>query len=87
MQATINGEPMDVQISLRRGDAGLDEEQLYVNDMCVVRVTHSLSDEIPVILQIDENTSVEVDQQMFYTIKGLHHDWQPGSQADSLGAS
>ena len=87
MQATINGEPSDVQITLRRDGAGFDEEQLYVNDMCVARVTHSLSDDIPVILQVDEHMSVEVDPQIFYTIKGMHHDWQPGSQADSLGAS
>ena len=87
MQATINGEPMDVQITLRRDGTGFDQEQLYVNDMCVARVTHSLSDEIPVILQVDEHMAVEVDPQVFYTIKGMHHDWQPGAQADSLGAT
>jgi hypothetical protein len=86
MQATINGEPIDAQISLRRDQAHLDEEQLYVNDMCVARVTHSRADDIPVILQIDEHVAVEVDPQTFYTIEGMHHDWQPGAQAESLGA-
>ena len=86
MQATINGEPLDAQIRLRRDDARLGDEQLYVNDMCVARVTHSLSDEIPVILQIDQNTQVEVEPQAFYTIQGMHHDWQPGAHANSLYA-
>ena len=86
MQATINSEPQDVQISLRHSDERLDEEYLYVNDMRVARVTHSRSDDIPVILQIDRDVQVEVDAQSFYTIEGMHHDWQPGSQAESLGA-
>jgi hypothetical protein len=86
MQATINNEPVDVQISLRRDDALLHEEHLYVNDMRVARVTHSRSDEIPVILQIDPDVLVEVDSQAFYTIEGMDYDWQPGAQAGSLGA-
>ena len=86
MQAMINGEPLEVQIKLRRDDAHLNEEQLYVNDMRVMRVTHSRSDEVPVILQINQDTLVEVNQQTFYAIEGIDHDWQPGAQADSLSA-
>jgi hypothetical protein len=40
-----------------------------------------------VILQIDRDVQVEVEPQTFYTIEGIHHDWQPGAQADSLGAA
>jgi hypothetical protein len=87
MQVTINNEPQDVQINLRHSDERLGEEYLYVNNMCVARVTHSRSDDIPVILQIDRDVQVEVDPQIFYTIEGMHHDWQPGAQADSLGAT
>jgi len=86
MQAMINGEPLEVQIKLQRDDARLNEEQLYVNDMCVARVTHSRSDEVPVILQINQDTAVEVDPQTFYAIEGIDHDWQPGTQADELSA-
>ena len=86
MQVTINHEPQEAQVSLRQGDK-LGEELLYVNDMCVTRVTHSLSDDIPVILQIDRDVQVEVGPQSFYAIQGMRHDWQPGVQADSLGAA
>jgi len=49
-----------------------------------MRVTHSRSDAIPVILAIDEETVVEVDPQSFYALDGMHHDRQPGSQEGAL---
>jgi predicted metallopeptidase len=86
MHVTINGVPEEAAVALRRAAGQLGVEHLYVNDMQVVRVTHSRSDAIPVILAIDEETVVEVDPDSFYALDGMHHDWQPGSQEGSLSA-
>jgi hypothetical protein len=86
MQVTINGVPEEAEVTLRRAAGQLGVEHLYVNDMQVARVTHSRSNDIPVILAIDEETVVEVDQHSFYALEGMHHDWQPGSQEGSLPA-
>jgi len=84
MQANLNGEPQDVQIVLRRNDPRPSDENLYVNDMCVARVTHSLSDDIPVVLVLDNEAMVEVDRRAFYAIAGMNLDWQPGTQPNAL---
>jgi hypothetical protein len=84
MQARLNGEPQDMQITLKRHDPRPSDENLYVNDVRVARVTHSLSDEIPVILALENEAMVEVDRQTFYTIGGMDPDWQPGTQPDAL---
>jgi hypothetical protein len=86
MQVTINGAPQEATVALRPVAGQIGVEQLYVNDMRVARVTHSRSDDIPVILAIDEATIVEVDPHSFYAIDGMHHDWQPGTQEGSLSA-
>jgi hypothetical protein len=85
MQVTIDSEPMDVQMDLRRNDPRPDDENLYMNGTRVVRVTHALIDEIPVILVLENDTIVEVERQTFYTIPGMHEDWQPGTQSSSMG--
>ena len=86
MQVTINGVPEEANVTLRPASGQIGVEHLYVNDMQVARVTHSRSDDVPVILAIDEETIVEVDPQSFYALDGMHHDWQPGSQEGSLSA-
>jgi hypothetical protein len=83
MQVTINGERQDMPVALKRGAVPTEGEQLYIGDRCATRVTHSRSDEVPVIVQVDEDMLVEVDPQTFYTIDGMHHDWQPGFVAQS----
>ena len=84
MQANLNGEPQDMQFVLKRNDPGYGEQNLYVNDARVARVTHALSDEIPVILALETEALVEVDRSAFYGIAGMNPDWQPGAQADAL---
>ena len=86
MLVTINGEQEDLPITFRRDAAHFQEEQLYVDDRRVTRVTHSRSDDIPVMVQADE-LLIEVAPRDFYNITGMHHDWQPGDQAQSLGSA
>ena len=83
MQVTIDGDPIDAQIALKRNDPRPSEQNLYVNGRRVVRVTHSRSDEIPAILVLDNDAVVEVEKQAFYTIDGMTYDWQPGAQPDA----
>jgi len=85
MQVTIDSEPTDVQVDLRRNDPRPGDENLYMNGTRVVRVTHALIDEIPVILVLENDAVVEVERQTFYTIPGMHDDWQPGTQPGSFG--
>jgi hypothetical protein len=87
MQVTINGEPQEATLTIKRADGQLDNENLYVNDLQVARVTHSRVDDTPVVLVVDEDTVIEVDPQPFYSIQGMHHDWQPGFQEGSLGVA
>jgi hypothetical protein len=30
---------------------------------------------------------IEIPPQDFYRIEGMHHDWQPGDQTQSLGSA
>lgn len=84
MQVRINGEPTEATLALRRPQGQIGTEYLYVNDQQVARVTHSRSDDVPVMLAIDEDTLVEVEPSAFYAIDGMDHDWQPGSQEGAL---
>lgn len=84
MQVTMDGDPIDAHIALKRHDPQPSDQNLYVNDRRVVRVTHSRSDEIPVILVLDNDAVVEVEKQAFYAIDGMNRDWQPGTQPDAL---
>ena len=84
MQVKLNGEPVDMQIALKRNDPRPGDQNLYADGMGVVRVTHSRNDEIPVILVLDNEAVVEIDLPTFYAIDGMHRDWQPGSQPDAL---
>ena len=59
-------------------------KNLYADGRRVARVTHSRNDEIPVILALDSEVVVEIEPQTFYAIDGMHHDWQPGAQPDTL---
>jgi len=86
MQVRINGVPEEATVTLRPVAGQIGAEQLYVNDMQVARVTHSRSDDVPVILAIDEETIVEVDPHSFYAIGGMNYDWQPGAQEGSVSA-
>jgi hypothetical protein len=85
MQVRINGEQQDLPVELRRGATPIEGEQLHVGDWQVTRVTHSLVDDIPVIVQVDDLV-IEVDRQSFYSIAGMNQDWQPGSSSQSLTA-
>lgn len=87
MQVTINGTPTEAAVELKRVAGQIGVEQLYVDNREVARVTHSRSDDVPVILAIDEDTIVEVDPQSFYALNGMHRDWQPGSQEGTLPVS
>jgi|KBSMisStaDraftv2_1062788.scaffolds.fasta_scaffold1590602_1 hypothetical protein len=85
MQVKINGEPTEVQMDLRQNDPRPGDENLYMNGTRVVRVTHVLIDEIPVVLVLENDAVVEVERQTFYTLPGMNEDWQPGAQPSSLG--
>jgi len=87
MQVTINGATSDMTMTLKRNDPRPGDEHLYANDTRVARVTHSLSDEIPVIVLLDNDAVVEVERQVFYAIDGMNEDWQPGTQPDALAGS
>ena len=80
MRVTIDGQEQDLPVTLKRGTA-LQGAQLYVGDRQVTRVTHSLSDDIPVIAQVDE-LLIEIDPHDFYAIEGMDRDWQPGDQPE-----
>ena len=84
MQVTINGEQADVPVTLKRAATTLEHDTLFVGNWEATRVTHSYSDDIPVIIQIDEMI-VEAPREAFYQIPGMNYDWQPGesSQAPS----
>ena len=84
MLATINGEQRDVPVALKRDNAQVEGEQLYLDDRRALHLTHSRSDEIPVIVQVDGDLLFEVEPRLFYTIDGMHYDWQPGVQTQSL---
>lgn len=84
MQAILNGEPAEVDITLKRvGDGTTRTEDLFVNDMRVVRVTHSYADHVPVVLVVEGDGVVEIDRQAFYTANDMNEDWQPGEQPGS----
>jgi hypothetical protein len=86
MQATVNGEPADVDITMKRiGDGTTRTEDMYVNDMRVIRVTHSHADHVPVVLVVEGDGVVEVDREAFYTTDGVNADWQPGEQPGGPG--
>ena len=84
MQVMFNGEPTEATLAIKRPEGQIGTEYLYVDDQQVARVTHSRSDDVPVILAIDENTLVEVEPAAFYALDGMHRDWQPGSQEGTL---
>ena len=84
MQVKVNGTPADMQIVLKRNDPQPGDQNLYADSRRVARVTHSLNDEIPVILALDSEIVVEIEPQSFYAIDGMHRDWQPGTQPDAL---
>ena len=84
MQVTSNGQQRDAQITRRQENTLIGVENLYVDDVRVERVTHSYSDDIPVILQLESGMVVEVDRQNFYTLNGMNYDWQPGPQTNPL---
>jgi hypothetical protein len=84
MHVKMNGESADMQIALKRHDPQPSDQNLYADGMRVARVTHSRSDEIPVIIVLDNEAVVEIEPQAFYAIDGMHHDWQPGTQPDGL---
>ncbi len=86
MQATLNGEPMDVDITMKRvGDGTTQTEDMYANDMRVVRVTHSYADHVPVVLVVEGDGVIEIDRQAFYTANNINEDWQPGEQPGGMG--
>lgn len=86
MQARLNSESVDVDIALRHSDDGpTKQEHLYVNDMRVLRVTHSRADDVPVVLVLENEQVVEVDPQAFYAIERMNHNWQPGEQSGAMG--
>ena len=80
MQVKLNGEPTEATLTIKRPEGQIGTEYLYVDGQQVARVTHSRSDDVPVILAIDEDTLFEVEPAAFYSIDGMHRDWQPGSQ-------
>lgn len=85
MQATLNGEPTDVDITIKRiGDGTTQTEDMYVNDMRVVRVTHSYADHVPVVLVVEGDGIVEIERQAFYGANNLNEDWQPGEQPGGM---
>jgi hypothetical protein len=86
MQATIDDQPQDVQIVFKRDDPQPGDENLYVNDERVRQVTHSLSDDLPVILLLESEMIMKVDRHEFYAIDGMHDDWQPGTQPGGLAS-
>ena len=43
--------------------------------MRVARVTHSRTDEMPVVLALDNEAVVEIEPQAFYAVGGMHRDW------------
>lgn len=86
MRATIDDVPQDVQIILKRNDPQPNDENLYVNDERVRQVTHSLSDDLPVILLLESEIIMKVDRHEFYAIDGMHDDWQPGTQPGGLAS-
>ena len=85
MQATVNGEPAEVDITVKRvGDGTTRTEDMYVNDMRVVRVTHSYADHVPVVLVVEGDGVIEIDRQAFYAANNLNEDWQPGEQPGGM---
>jgi len=80
MNVTINGVPEEATVTLKHGNGPLATDQLYINDWRVIRVTHSHAESTPVILVTEEELVVEVAPQQFYTLEGMHYDWQPGNQ-------
>jgi hypothetical protein len=84
MQVKMNGAPADMQITLKRNDPHLGDQNLYADDMRVARVTHSRNDEIPVVLVLDNEAVIEIEPQIFYGLDGMNYDWQPGTQPDAL---
>lgn len=87
MQVILNGDPTEASVTIRRPQGQIGTEYLYVDDKQVARVTHSRSDDVPVMLAIDEDTLVEVEPAVFYALEGMHHDWQPGSQEGTLSST
>jgi hypothetical protein len=86
MLVTINGEQQEMPVTFKRAKTPLEQDALYVGDLRATLVTHSLRDDIPVIVQVDELV-IEIDPQQFYSIQGMDHDWEPGDQSHSIGGS
>lgn len=86
MQVIVNGEQADMPVTFKRAATSLESDRLLVGDWEVTRVTHSLRDDVPVIVQIDE-LIVEVPRQAFYQIPGMSYDWQPGDSSQALGGA
>lgn len=86
MQVTIDDQPQDVRIVLKRNDPQPSDENLYVNDERVRQVTHSLSDDLPVILLLESEVIMKVDRNEFYAIDGMRDEWQPGTQPGGLAS-
>lgn len=84
MQVKLNGAPAEMQIVLKRNDPQPGDQNLYVDGRPVARVTHSRNDEIPVVLALESEVAVEIEPQIFYSIDGMNHDWQPGTQPDAV---
>jgi len=86
MLVTFNGERRDLPVVLKRARTALEQDELTVGDRRATRVTHSLSDEIPVIVQADDLV-FEVSRQDFYAIPGMDYDWQPGSPSQAISGA
>lgn len=84
MQITINGAPQDAEVVLKKEDPPSLIANLYVNGQQVKRVTHSLTDDVPVVLVMDADYVVEVQRGPFYAIQDMNYDWQPGEQSPSV---
>ena len=84
MQITINGEAQDAEVALKKEDPPSLVENLYVNGQQVKRVTHSLTDDVPVVLVMDGDYVVEVEHSLFYAMADMDYDWQPGEQSPSV---
>jgi len=86
MRVTIDGESQDMPVTLKRATTPLESDALFVGPHRATRVTHSYSDELPVIVQV-EDMIIEIPRQEFYQIAGMHYDWQPGDSAQPRGGA
>jgi hypothetical protein len=86
MLVTFNGEQQDLPVVLKRARTALEQDELTIGDRRATRVTHSLSDDIPVIVQADE-LIFELPRRDFYGIAGMDYDWQPGNPSQSISGA